>query len=122
MSGGRDPHPGRHRAAGAAERQGSSLAGRQSGVIAVRPEAISLGAAEGLDYRFAGRVQNKIYLGDQTEFSIATAELGDILVRAANSSHPWRAAWRPGTRPCWAGGGAAGWRSSTAEIQEPRQT
>ena len=35
---------------------------------------------------------------------------------------PWPAAWRPGTRPCWAGGGAAVWRSSTAEIQEPRQT
>ena len=82
----RDPHSGRHRAAGAAERQGEQPGRPASGVIAVRPEAISLGAAEGLDYRFTGRVQNKIYLGDQTEFSIATAELGDILVRAANSS------------------------------------
>ena len=68
--------------------KGKATIARQSGVIAVRPEAISLGAAEGLDYRFTGRVQNKIYLGDQTEFSIATAELGDILVRAANSSAP----------------------------------
>ncbi len=65
---------------------GASLAGRSSGVIAVRPEAIALGPSEGLDYRFAGRVQNRIYLGDQTEFSIATAELGDILVRAPNTA------------------------------------
>ena len=55
-------------------------------MIAVRPEAISLGGDGSLDYRFSGKVQNRIYLGDQTEFSIATAELGDILVRAPNSS------------------------------------
>jgi spermidine/putrescine transport system ATP-binding protein len=65
---------------------GASLAGQARGVIAVRPEAISLGGDESLDYRFSGKVQNRIYLGDQTEFSIATAELGDILVRAPNSS------------------------------------
>ena len=76
--------------------RGSSLAGRQSGVIAVRPEAITLGVADGLDYRFSGRVQNRIYLGDQTEFSIATTELGDILVRAANSSAPVAGGLAPG--------------------------
>src|SRR6516162_2543856 len=72
------------------------FAGGQSGVIAVRPEAITLGPADGLDYRFAGRVQNRIYLGDQTEFSIQTAELGDILVRAANSSAPVAGGLAPG--------------------------
>ena len=87
--------------------KGSSLAGRQSGVIAVRPEAISLGAADGLDYRFTGRVQNKIYLGDQTEFSIATAELGDILVRAANSSAPVAGGLAPGDETL------LGWRRSS---------
>ncbi len=66
--------------------RGGSLAGQPRGVIAVRPEAIALGATEDVDYRFAGRVQNRIYLGDQTEFSIATSELGDVLVRAANTS------------------------------------
>src|SRR5262249_28163008 len=66
--------------------RGGSLAGQRLGVIAVRPEAIALGSEESLDYRFVGRVQNRIYLGDQTEFSIATEELGDILVRAPNSS------------------------------------
>ena len=65
---------------------GASLAGQSRGVIAVRPEAILLGTDAAMEYRFTGRVQNRIYLGDQTEFSIATAELGDILVRAPNSS------------------------------------
>src|SRR5689334_12559126 len=66
--------------------RGASLAGQQRGVIAVRPEAILLGNDAAVEYRFAGRVQNRIYLGDQTEFCIATSELGDILVRAPNSS------------------------------------
>jgi len=65
---------------------GASLAGQSRGVIAVRPEAILLGTDAATEYRFTGRVQNRIYLGDQTEFSIATSELGDILVRAPNSS------------------------------------
>ena len=34
--------------------------------------------AQAIHGRFTGRVQNKIYLGDQTEFSIATAELGGV--------------------------------------------
>jgi spermidine/putrescine transport system ATP-binding protein len=76
--------------------RGASLAGRQNGVIAVRPEAITLGGAENLDFRFTGRVQNRIYLGDQTEFSIATAELGDILVRAPNASAPVTGGLAPG--------------------------
>ncbi len=65
---------------------GASLAGQSRGVIAVRPEAIMLGTDAATEYCFTGRVQNRIYLGDQTEFSIATSELGDILVRAPNSS------------------------------------
>jgi spermidine/putrescine transport system ATP-binding protein len=65
---------------------GAGLSGAAAAVIAVRPEAIRLwpaGAAgpEGLDCRLAGRVQNRIYLGDQTEYSVGTAELGDVLVR-----------------------------------------
>jgi spermidine/putrescine transport system ATP-binding protein len=92
--------------------RGASLAGRLSGVIAVRPEAIVLGAAaggaaDGLDYRFAGRVQNRIYLGDQTEFSIATAELGDVLVRAANSSAPVAGGLAPGDET------TLGWRRTS---------
>src|SRR5262245_16570190 len=67
---------------------GGMLAASAPGVIAVRPEAIRLWPAAtdtaerpDLACAVAGRIQNRIYLGDQTEFSIATAELGDILVR-----------------------------------------
>ena len=66
---------------------GRALAMSAPGVIAVRPEAIRLWPAEStgegqeLACAIAGRVQNRIYLGDQTDFNITTAELGDILVR-----------------------------------------
>jgi spermidine/putrescine transport system ATP-binding protein len=76
--------------------RGGSLAGQARGVIAVRPEAIALGGEAAFDYRFTGRVQNRIYLGDQTEFSIATSELGDILVRAPNTSRAVAGGLAPG--------------------------
>src|ERR1700674_452454 len=76
--------------------RGASLAGQPRGVIAVRPEAIALGSGEALDYRFIGRVQNRIYLGDQTAFSIVTSELGDILVRAPNTSRAVAGGLAPG--------------------------
>jgi spermidine/putrescine transport system ATP-binding protein len=66
-----------------------ALAMSAPGVIAVRPEAIRLWPAESAAERaelacaVAGRVQNRIYLGDLTEYSVATAELGDMLVRIA---------------------------------------
>jgi spermidine/putrescine transport system ATP-binding protein len=62
----------------------------------------------GYDCALDGRIQNRIYLGDQTEFSIATATLGSLLVRA------------PKTAPVVAGGlgqGATvrlGWRRENA--------
>jgi spermidine/putrescine transport system ATP-binding protein len=37
----------------------------------------------GPSFCLAGTVRNRIYLGDQTEFSIATGAVGDILVRTA---------------------------------------
>src|SRR5262249_3146859 len=87
------------------------LAGTAAAVIAVRPEAIRLWPADGaapggLDCRLAGRVQNRIYLGDQTEYSIGTAELGDVLVRlpkAAVAAEP-----APGDAV------ALGWRAEQA--------
>jgi len=71
---------------------GQTLDGQKRGVIAVRPEVMRLwrdGApadAADLDCTIQGRIQNRIYLGDQTEFSIATAALGTILVRAGKTS------------------------------------
>ncbi|MGE0119414.1 MAG: ABC transporter ATP-binding protein [Dongiaceae bacterium] len=71
---------------------GRPLNGQARAVIAVRPEAVRLwqgGAAidaAGLACTVKGRIQNRIYLGDQTEFSIATAELGDVLARAGRDA------------------------------------
>ena len=48
----------------------------------------SLAAADGADcdIRVAGRILNRIYLGDQTEFSVASEALGEVLVRASKTS------------------------------------
>jgi spermidine/putrescine transport system ATP-binding protein len=88
-----------------------ALAGTGEAVIAVRPEAIRLWPAdrpapEGLDCRLAGRVHNRIYLGDQTEYSIGTAELGDVLVRLPRSE--------AGQEPAPGEAVALGWRTQQA--------
>ncbi len=72
---------------------GATLVGTARGVIAVRPEMVAMwvgpddpdGAAE-FSCRLGGRVHNRIYLGDQTEYSVATDQFGDVLVRAAKAS------------------------------------
>ena len=64
-------------------------------VVAVRPEVIGIrGAAGGAgrmpadqwDIRASGRVVNRIYLGDQIEFSVMTDLLGQLLLRAPKSA------------------------------------
>ncbi|NIV73704.1 MAG: ATP-binding cassette domain-containing protein [Gammaproteobacteria bacterium] len=76
-----------------------SRAGRA--VIALRPEVIELrpaAAGLGIDagVSFAGRVHNRIYLGDQTEFRVTTEELGEVLVRAGKTSQAVAAGVGPG--------------------------
>ncbi|MFZ5790304.1 MAG: ABC transporter ATP-binding protein [Pseudomonadota bacterium] len=95
-------------------KRGEPLAGQARAVIAVRPEIVELwdagdvaGGRE-LDYRFQGRVQNRIYLGDQTEFSIETAELGAVLVRAPKASRAGSGAFAPGSEV------GLGWRREGA--------
>jgi len=67
------------------------LDGRAQGVVAVRPEVILVrgaDAADGgtdLDVTAEGRITNRIYLGEQTEYSVATESLGKVLVRAAKT-------------------------------------
>ena len=69
----------------------ASLKGRAQGVIAVRPEVILIRKAEdgetppGIDYTARGRITNRIYLGEQTEYSVATESLAKVLVRAAKT-------------------------------------
>ena len=83
-----------------------------SGVIALRPEIVeiwdSAGAAPALDYRFRGRVQNRIYLGDQTEFSIAVPELGELLVRVPKAAASGASGFAPGAEV------GLGWRREGA--------
>ncbi len=68
--------------------------------IAVRPEAIQLWAAGapapgGLDYRFEGRIDNRIYLGDATEVALTSEQFGRTLVRVPKTAAPGDLA--PGT-------------------------
>jgi spermidine/putrescine transport system ATP-binding protein len=64
-------------------------------IVAVRPEVIGIRAGSGgqatspaddWDVALPGRVTNRIYLGDQTEFSVMTEQLGQILVRAPKNA------------------------------------
>ncbi len=67
----------------------ATLEGERHGVLAVRPEVILIRKAgeetAGVDYTARGRVDNRIYLGEQTEYSVATERLGKVLVRAAKT-------------------------------------
>ncbi|HEX6120408.1 MAG TPA: ABC transporter ATP-binding protein [Dongiaceae bacterium] len=69
----------------ACSRLGARLKVGDTGVIAVRPEVISLyrhGAPSGdLDYKAEARILNRIYLGDHSEFSVRAEGFGDLLVR-----------------------------------------
>ena len=69
----------------------AGLNGADRAVIAVRPEVIGLWPAsaqtEGVcDIAVPGRILNRIYLGDQTEFSVASEVLGEVLVRRPKNS------------------------------------
>jgi len=61
--------------------------------IAVRPEAIELWprggqAPAGVDYRFEGRIDNRIYLGDATEVALTSEHFGRTLVRVPKTAAP----------------------------------
>ena len=66
--------------------RGERLAAGAPATVALRPEAVRLWPAAavdpgGLDYRFEGRIENRIYLGDQTEYSLFSPRLGRLLAR-----------------------------------------
>ena len=67
----------------------ATLVGQSQGVLAVRPEVILIRKVgedtTGVDYTARGRIDNRIYLGEQTEYSVATERLGKMLVRAAKT-------------------------------------
>jgi spermidine/putrescine transport system ATP-binding protein len=82
---------------------GRTLDGQTHAVIAVRPEVVRIWNGQGpadagdLACTVTGRIQNRIYLGDQTEFSIATVELGDVLARAGKEAGALVDAFQPGS-------------------------
>jgi spermidine/putrescine transport system ATP-binding protein len=61
-------------------------------VVAVRPEVIHMipeqtrTDPEDWEVALAGRISNRIYLGDQSEFRVTTPDLGEVLVRSAKTS------------------------------------
>ncbi len=79
----------------------AGLNGADRAVIAVRPEVIGLWPAsnraeETCDIAVPGRILNRIYLGDQTEFSVASEALGEVLVRAPKTSEAVASGLAPG--------------------------
>ena len=73
----------------------------ESGILAVRPEVISLWSAstapaEGIDFTASGTVTNRIYLGDQTEYRIVTEQLGEVLVRAGKATEAVQGSFETG--------------------------
>ncbi len=81
-------------------RTAAPLAKGTPATIAVRPEFISIGAAgsaeDGMAVTAAGRVKNRIYLGDQTEYLVASESLGDILVLASKAVEMASGGFAPG--------------------------
>lgn len=79
---------------------GGERNGAESWVIAVRPEVIGIWPVGAVptdcDVSLSGRITNRIYLGDQTEFNIETDKLGGILVRAAKTSEAVNLGLKPG--------------------------
>jgi spermidine/putrescine transport system ATP-binding protein len=79
----------------------SGLNGSERAVIAVRPEVIGIWPAAASaggsgDFVVPGRILNRIYLGDQTEFSVASEGLGEVLVRASKTSAAVSSGLAPG--------------------------
>jgi spermidine/putrescine transport system ATP-binding protein len=77
------------------------LNGAERAVIAVRPEVIGIwpeaaSAGGRSDVAVPGRILNRIYLGDQTEFSVASEALGEVLVRAPKTSEAVASGLAPG--------------------------
>ena len=66
--------------------QSNHCAVGEAASIAIRPELIAIGApgtdagALGSDLVIQGRVKNRIFLGEHTEYLVSTNEIGDILV------------------------------------------
>jgi spermidine/putrescine transport system ATP-binding protein len=68
--------------------------------VAVRPEMISIASAaetiNGTSVAIPGRVMNRIFLGEHSEYLIATEEYGDVLVLSPKSIESINSSFAPG--------------------------
>jgi spermidine/putrescine transport system ATP-binding protein len=68
--------------------------------VAVRPEMISIASAaetiNGTSVAIPGRVMNRIFLGEHSEYLIATEEYGDVLVLSPKSIESINRSFAPG--------------------------
>ncbi len=81
--------------------------------LAVRPELIAIAASREPDLAphdvsAAGRVRNRIFLGEQTEYLVETEELGNILVLSGKQAETVSGGFAPGDRVC------IGWKNEAA--------
>ena len=76
--------------------------------IAVRPEAMSIlpyqAQASGLDVTVPGQIEDRIYLGDNTEYRVKTDELGNVSIRVPKHRMAEAAAFQRGDKV------TVGWR------------
>ena len=78
---------------------GQSLSLDDAGCIAVRPELIDIvaqGQTMARDIRLDGHVEDRIYLGNSTEYRVRTAPFGVLCVRVARHREAERAALEHG--------------------------
>jgi len=102
---------------------GQDLAGRQSkgasplengskACIAVRPEMISIKAADENDTNIAlrGQVMNRIFLGEHSEYLVATEGYGEVMVLSPKSNESSNRGFAPGDHV------ALGWKPESVLV------
>ncbi|MET4807896.1 ABC transporter ATP-binding protein [Limibacillus sp. MBR-115] len=100
-------------------RTAQALAPGAAGVIAIRPELISIHSPNEMlpreaDVRVPARVRNRIFLGEQTEYLVEAEGLGEILVRAPKHAEAMTGGFNTGDQV------QISWRSATALVLEDR--
>ncbi len=94
-------------------KNGEALAPGARGVIAVRPELVHVMPSAGsggseTDVEAPGRIKNRIFLGEHTEYLVGTHELGDILALVPKHVEASDGGFSPGDEV------RIGWRVSAA--------
>ncbi len=87
--------------------------------LAVRPEMVRIAAMNGqtaslADVETSARVKNRIFLGQQTEYLVETADLGEILIHASKQAEGTSGGFAPGDRV------RVGWDNAAALAFEER--